>query len=81
MTHTLDAKIFAISPSANKSFFDKHLFNDSSDGIVELLHEEGLEHIQDKFIELNSSNIRNLVAFFKHHPKGGYIDHILKLKL
>ncbi len=81
MTHTLDAKIYAISLCANKSSFDKHLFNDNSNGTVELLHGEGLEHIQDKFIELNSSNICNLVASFKHHPKGGYIDHIFELKL
>jgi hypothetical protein len=74
--HTLDAKISTISLSANKSFFYKHFFNDSNDGTIELLHGEGLEHIQDKFIELNSSNIHNLVASFKHHLEGGYIDHI-----
>ncbi len=27
------------------------------------------------------SNIRNLVASFKHHLGGGYIDNILELKL
>jgi hypothetical protein len=80
MTQKLDVKTFAIFLSANKSFFYKHLFNDTSNGIVELLHGERLEHVQDIFIELNSSNIRNLVAFFKHHPKGGYIDHISELK-
>jgi hypothetical protein len=80
MTQKLDVKIFAIFLSTNNSFFYKHLFNDSSNGTVELLHGEKLEHVQDKFIELSSSNIRNLVAFLKHHPKGGYIDHIFELK-
>ncbi len=45
MTHTLDAKLSTISLSANKSFFYKHLFNDSNDGIVELFHGEGLERV------------------------------------
>jgi hypothetical protein len=39
-----------------------------------------LEQIQDKFCELNSPNVRNLVVFFKHHLGGGYIDSILELK-
>jgi hypothetical protein len=37
---TLDAKIFSISLSANKTFLVSYLFNDSSDGIVELLKGE-----------------------------------------
>jgi hypothetical protein len=66
--HTLDAKISTISLSTNKSLFDKHLFNDNNHGSVKLLHGEGLEHVQDKFIELSYSNIHNLVAFLTHHP-------------
>jgi len=38
-----------------------------------------MEQIQDKFYELNSPNVRNLVAFFKHHLKGGYIDSVRNL--
>jgi hypothetical protein len=80
VTHTLNAKISTIFLSVNKSFFYKHLFNDNNDGTVELLHGEELEHVQDKFIELSFSNIRNLVISFKHHLEGGYIDHIFELK-
>ncbi len=80
MTHTLDAKTSIISLSGNKSFFDNHLFNDSNNGTIELLHGEGLKHVQDKFTKLNFSNICNLVTFFKHHFEGGYIDHIFELK-
>jgi hypothetical protein len=47
---------------------------------VELLKGEQLEHIQDKFFEFSSHNIRNLVVFFKHHSRGDYIDIILELK-
>jgi hypothetical protein len=43
--HTLDAKISTIFLSVNKSFFDKHLFNDSNDGTIELLHRGGLKHV------------------------------------
>jgi hypothetical protein len=42
---TLDAKIFTISFNANKTFLVNYLLNDSSDGIVELLKGEELEHI------------------------------------
>ncbi len=41
---------------------------------------EQLEHIQDKFCELSFPNICNLVASFKHHSRGGYIDSVLELK-
>jgi len=80
MIHTLDAKISTISLSVNKSSFNKHLLSDSNDGTIELFHGEGLKHVQDKFIELSSSNICNLVTSFKHHLEGGYIDHIFELK-
>jgi hypothetical protein len=56
-----------------------HLFNDSGDGIVELLNSEQLEHIQDKFLELSLPNVRNLVTSFKHSASHGYIDSILEL--
>jgi hypothetical protein len=36
-------KIFAISLGANKTFLAMHLFDDSGDGIVELLNDEQLE--------------------------------------
>jgi hypothetical protein len=34
---------------------------------------------QNKFVELSSPNVYNIVSF-KHHLGGGYIDNILKLK-
>ncbi len=76
----LDAKMFAISLNANKNFLAKHLLDDCKDGKVELFKGEQFEQIQDKFCEINSPNIHNLVASFKHHLGGGYIDSILELK-
>ncbi len=75
-----DANIFVNSLSANNTFLVRHLFNDCSDGITELFKGEQLEHIQDKFCELSSPDIRNLIASFKHCLGGGYIDNILELK-
>jgi hypothetical protein len=75
-----DAKILAISLSANKTFLATHLFNDNGNGPMELVKGEQLKHIQDKFFELTLPNVHNLVAFFKHHSGRGYIDNILDLK-
>ncbi len=47
---------------------------------MELFKGEQLEHIQDKLCELSFPNLCNLVASFKCHPWGGYIDNILELK-
>jgi len=63
-----DANISMISLSAIKTFLASYLFNDSSNGIMELFKGEQLEHIQDKFCELSSPNLCNLVASFKCHP-------------
>ncbi len=76
---TLDAKIYAISLSANKTFLASYLLDDSSNDIVEFFKGEYLEHILDKLCELTSPNIRNLVVSFKWHSKGGYNDNILEL--
>jgi hypothetical protein len=65
--HTLDAKISLISLNANKTFFASYLFNDSIHGTMELLKGEQLEHIQDRFYELNSPSVHNLVISFKRH--------------
>jgi hypothetical protein len=64
---TLDVKIFSISLSANKTFLVNYLLDDSSNGTMEFIEGEQMEHIQDKFCELSSPNIHNLVAFFKCH--------------
>jgi hypothetical protein len=42
---THDAKIFAISMSANKTFLARHLLNDSGDDLVEFLDNKELEQI------------------------------------
>jgi len=77
---TLNVKMFAISLSAIKTFLARHLLDNCSNGKVELFKGEQLEQIQDKFYELSSPNIRNLIASFKHCLGGGYIDNILELK-
>jgi len=41
----LDENIFSISLNASKTFLGSYLLNDFSDGIVELLKGEQLEHI------------------------------------
>ncbi len=76
----LDAKTSSISLSANKTFLTNYLLDDSSDGTVEFLKSEQLEHIQDKFCEFNFPNVCNLVASSKHHSGGKCIDNILELK-
>jgi hypothetical protein len=73
-------KTFMISLRANKYLLAKHLFNDNNGNNMELLKGKQLEHIQDKFIELNSPNVCNLVASFKHRPKGGYVNNILEVE-
>ncbi len=75
-----NAKISMISLGASKTFLATHLLNDSSDGIVELLNNEQLEQIQNKFLELSSPKVRNLVVAFKHRVGRGYIDTIHELK-
>jgi hypothetical protein len=69
-----------ISFNASKTFLASYLLDDSSDGTMELLKGEQLEHIKDKLCELSFPNVCNLVASFNHHLGGGYIDSILELK-
>jgi len=76
----LDAKIFSISFSASKTLLANYLLDDSGNGTMELLKGEQLKHIQDKFCELSSLNVHNLIAYFKHHSKRGYIDSIFESK-
>ncbi len=78
--YTLNAKISVIFLSANKTFLAKHLLDDSGNGMVELLHSEQLEQIQDNFSELSLPNVCNLTTFFQHCLGGGYIDSSLELK-
>jgi hypothetical protein len=61
---TPNAKIFVISFSVSKTFLANYLFNDSSNGIVELFKGEQPKHIQNKFYELSSPNVCNLVVSF-----------------
>jgi hypothetical protein len=54
-------KTFKTSLRARKYLLAKHLFNDNNGNNMELLKGKQMEHIQDKFIELNSPNVRNLL--------------------
>jgi hypothetical protein len=74
------AKMFVISLNASKTHLVGHLLDDYNNGKVKLFKGQQLEQIHDKFCELNPPNIRNLVAYLKHHLGGGYIDNILELK-
>jgi len=62
---TLDAKTSMISFNASKTFLVSYLFHDSSNGTMEHFKGEQLEHIQDKFYELNSPNVHNLVLLLR----------------
>ncbi len=62
---TLDAKTSTISLSASKTFLMSYLFHDSSNGTMELFKGEQLEHIHDKFYELNFPNVHNLVFLLR----------------
>ncbi len=74
------AKIFAISLNTSKSFLAKHLFNDSDDNNYKVFKGHQLKEIQNEFIVLSSSHVRNLVILLKNYLGGGYIDNILELK-
>jgi hypothetical protein len=74
---TLDAKTFAISLNTIKSFLAKHMFNKNNDDSLEVII---LNKFKIFFLVLSSLNVWNLVASFKHHYNGGYIDNILELK-
>jgi hypothetical protein len=80
VNYTPNVKIYAISLSVSMTFLATHLFDDSGDGPMEFSNDKQLKHIQDMFFYLNSFNICNLVASFKHHSRHGYIDSILELK-
>ncbi len=43
VNHTPNAKISTISPSVSNTFLVTHLFDDSGDGLMELLKGEQLE--------------------------------------
>ncbi len=75
-----NVKMFAISLSASKTFLARHMLDDYSDGKMEFFKGEQMEQIQNNLCELSSPNIHNLVASFKHHPSGGYIDNVFELK-
>jgi hypothetical protein len=77
---TPNVKIYVISLGANKAFLATHLFDDNGDGNMELLNNEQLEQIQNKFLELSLPNVCNLVVVFKCRASHGYIDSILELK-
>jgi hypothetical protein len=62
-----------ISFNANKTFLASYLLDDYSDGTMELLKGEQLEHIKVQLFERRVFNVRNLVASFKHHLGVGYM--------
>jgi hypothetical protein len=61
-------------------FLAKHMFNEKNDGIFNILKGNQLKQIHEKFIELNSSKVYNMVSMFKPHLDGSYINNILQLK-
>jgi len=64
VSHTLDAKIFAIALNVNKTFLAHHLFNENGEGPMENLQGEKFDKVMDKFQPLYSPNIWNLIASF-----------------
>jgi hypothetical protein len=56
------------------------MFNEKNDGIVKIFKGNQLKQIHEKFIELNSLNVYNLISMFKPCSGGGYINNILQLK-
>jgi hypothetical protein len=71
----------AIALNASKAFLAHHLFNESGEGLMEILQGEKFDKVMDKFQPLCSFNIRNLIASFKHSVSTrGPMDKILLLK-
>jgi hypothetical protein len=63
-----NAKTSTFSLNTRKSFLAKHLINDNDNDNFKLFKGDQHEQIQDKFLVLSSSSVRNLVTSFKHHP-------------
>jgi len=80
VSHIPNAKKIAIFLILSIFFGLKHMFNEKNDGIVKILKGNQLKQIHEKFIELNSLNVRNLISMFKPCSGGGYINNILQLK-
>jgi hypothetical protein len=64
VSHTPYVNFFTTSLSGSKYFLAKHLFNGNIDGNVKIFKDNQLEQIHDKFIKLNSPNVRNLISMF-----------------
>jgi len=65
-SRTLGATTSAIPLTTSKTFLLKHLLNEDGEGLVEVLKDDKLCQVMDKFIALSSPNVHNLVTSFKH---------------
>jgi hypothetical protein len=77
---TPSAKNSAIALAASKEFLETFLIH-NGDGPKEMLREEALEKVMDKFQLLSSPSVRNIIATYRDKLKGaGEIDRILTMK-
>ncbi len=73
-SHTPRATTSAIALVIGKTFLLEHLLNKDGEGPVEVLKNDKLCRMMDKFIVLFSPNVRNLVVSFKHRLRDkGYV--------
>jgi hypothetical protein len=78
VNQTPNTNAFAITLASNKTFLFKHLWNDDSEGPMELLKGKRLHKGMENFFTLCSPNVWNLIASLKHYPRiQGYINNIL----
>jgi AraC-like DNA-binding protein len=64
--HTHGGKQIALVLSMSKSLL-QHLFKEDGDNLVELVNDEQLYEVMDKFKTLGSCNISNFISSFKLH--------------
>jgi hypothetical protein len=78
---TLFVTNFVIVLAANEMFLFVHFLHKDGDNPMELLQGDKLNQVMDKFVELYSPNIRNLMSSLKHHSKSqAYLSNILTFK-
>jgi hypothetical protein len=66
MFHTPWGTLSTIVLVASKCFLSEHLLNENGKGPMEVLKDDKLHQVMDKFIALSSPNIWNLIVYFKH---------------
>ena len=69
----------AIALSASKDFLTNYLFH-NGEGDKEMLKEDELEEVMDRFQILSNPSIRNVISSFRTNNRAGVIDNIMTMR-